>query len=122
MNAPESLRRTSMFLFWPAILVVTWGELTPSLPHLEIHVWDKLLHFIAYFGLTALAAVALRSQRLLLYGALGLIAFGGVLEIVQGLTGRDAELLDEAANALGTLSGAAAGSALLRLVDRAPRD
>jgi len=111
-----------MFLFWPAILVVTWGELTPSLPHLEIHVWDKLLHFIAYFGLTALAAVALRSQRLLLYGALGLIAFGGVLEIVQGLTGRDAELLDEAANALGTLSGAAAGSALLRLVDRAPRD
>jgi len=116
------LHRLAMLLFWPAIVLVTWGELTPSPPHLETHVWDKLLHFTAYFGLAGLAALSLKSRRALLCALLGLIVFGGLLEIVQGLTGRDADLLDEVANSLGAVLGALAGLGFLRLVDRIRRD
>jgi VanZ family protein len=116
------LHRLAMLLFWPAVAVVTWGELTPSPPHLEVYVWDKLLHFTAYFGLAGLAALSLKSRRALLYAVLGLIAFGGALEVVQGMTGRDAEWLDEAANTLGAILGAFAGLTCLRLVHRPAHD
>lgn len=116
------LRRLAVVLFWPALIVVTWGEVTPSPPHLEAHIWDKLLHFTAYFGLTALASISLRSRRAALLAVLALIAYGGALEIVQGFTGRDADWLDEAANALGALTGFATATAFLWLVDRVARD
>lgn len=112
------MRRLAVMLFWPAAIVVTWGELTPSPPHLEAHVWDKLLHFTAYFGLAAMAALSLKSRRMLLYAVLGLIAFGGLLEIVQGMTGRDADLLDEFANTLGAVTGTYVGLLFVWLVDR----
>ena len=49
--------------------------------------------------------------------AFALIAMGGALEIVQGMTGRDADIWDEVANTLGVLAGtglAWAGIAFLR--------
>lgn len=116
------LHRLAVWLFWPAAFVVIWGELTPSPPHFETYVWDKLLHFTAYFGLAGLAALSLKSRRALLFAVLALIAFGGLLEILQGLTGRDGDLWDEVANTLGAVLGAFVGLAFLRLVDRAARD
>src|ERR1700743_374946 len=116
------LHRVAVWLFWPAVLLVTWGELTPSPPHLIMHVWDKLLHFTAYLGLAAMAALSLNSRRILLYAVLALIAFGGLLEIVQGMTGRDADILDELANTLGAVTGALTGLIFLRLVDRPAHD
>lgn len=116
------LHSLAVVLFWPAIALVTWGELTPSTPHLEVHIWDKLLHFTAYFGLAVLAALSLKTRSSLFCAVLGLIAFGGVLEILQGLTGRDADWLDEGANTLGAFLGAVIGLMSLRLVDRLSRD
>jgi VanZ family protein len=116
------LHRFAAVLFWPAAALVAWGELTPSPPHFETHVWDKLLHFTAYFGLAGLTALSIRRRRVVLWAVLALIAFGGILEIVQGLTGRDAEWLDEAANTLGAILGALAGRMILRLVDPQTRD
>ena len=111
-----------MLLFWPGLALVTWGELTPSPPHLGMHVWDKLLHFTAYFGLSGMASLSLSSRRAVFYAVLALIAFGGLLEIVQGMTGRDAEWLDEAANTLGATLAHSSGLAFLRLVDRPGHD
>lgn len=103
------LRRVLAFLFWPAVVVVVWGELTPSPPHEVQHVWDKLLHFTAYFGLALLATLAVRASRSAIWAVLALCAIGGILEIVQGLIGRDAEILDEVANTLGAVSGGLLG-------------
>jgi VanZ family protein len=116
------LRRLAFFLFWPALALIVWGELTPHPPDVLSGTSDKLLHFTAYFGLAGLAALALRTRRAVLIAILGLVALGGVLEILQSLTGRDAEWLDEAANSLGVALGALVGLGLLRLVGRGQSD
>ena len=112
--------RLAFVLFWPALALVAWGELTPHPP--TIHASDKLLHFTAYFGLSGIATVALQRGRAVLAALLGLIALGGTLEVVQAFAGRDAEVLDEVANTLGAVLGALVGLGFLQLVALARGD
>lgn len=122
------VRRAGLWLFAPALAVVAWGELTPHPPQIadKVFGWDKAEHFTAYFGLALLAALAWGLRRSVLLVLVGVIALGGVLEILQSMTGRDAEWLDELANSLGALTGTAVACAYLaiprRLVDGAKRD
>jgi VanZ family protein len=107
----HGLRRIDTWLVLPAILVVIYGELVHSavVAALETEFWDKVLHFAAYFGLALMTTIATRADRRALWWALGLIAMGGVLEIIQGITGRDADIFDELANTIGVLAGLAVG-------------
>lgn len=120
------LRRAGLWLFWPAVLVVAWGQLTPQPPSVVEGHWDKAQHFTAYFGLALLATLAWGRRRGLIWIVLGVIALGGVMEILQGIVGRDAAWLDQLANTLGSLAGAGVAIAYLaiprRLVDRPKRD
>ena len=104
-------------LFWPAIGVVIWGELKPSTQGPEA-IWDKLLHFIAYFGLAGIATAALGRRKAALWAAFALAVFGGILEIVQSFVGRDAEWGDELANVVGVCAGLATAWAVLWAVER----
>jgi VanZ family protein len=102
------MRRAGAWLFWPALAVVAWGELTPHAPPLPGPLqWDKAEHFTAYLGLA-------------------LLALGGALEIIQNMVGRDGEWGDFAANSLGALLGLAMAVAYLmiprRLVEAPRRD
>jgi VanZ family protein len=105
-------RRLAFWAFWPALILVVWGEFTPHPPRIDAP--DKLLHFLAYFGLSGIATTALRRHVVTIVA--GLIALGGALEILQMFAGRDAEWLDEAANAVGAVLGALAGLVFLRVV------
>ncbi|MBS0275184.1 MAG: VanZ family protein [Proteobacteria bacterium] len=64
------------------------------------------MHFIAYFVLSALAAMALQDKRRVLWAVLGLIAMGAALELLQGAVGRDCSGWDEIANTFGVVAGA----------------
>ncbi|HEY8697342.1 MAG TPA: VanZ family protein [Rhizomicrobium sp.] len=110
------LRMGAAWLFPLALAVVVWGELKPSAHGPEG--WDKVLHFLAYFGLAGLATVTFGRLRAALWAGLALAAFGGVLEIVQGFVGRDAEWGDELANIIGVCAGLTAGLAFLALMRR----
>ena len=120
------LRRILAWLFWPALTIVIWGELRSHGDDLEMHLWDKLLHFTAYFGLAAIATVALRARRQVLWVLAALVVLGGMLEVVQGMIGRDADVRDEIANMLGVLCGGLVGWGIVillaKLVARRPRD
>ena len=109
MNPKEWLLKwaaaAALYLFWPAVLVVTWGELAPHPPEWTLHFWDKSLHFTAYFGLAAMATLVVGNGRRLLFALLALAAFGGLLEILQGFTGRDPDIHDEIANGIGVGAG-----------------
>jgi VanZ family protein len=113
---PLLLRRAMRWLFLPALAVVVWGELKPSTQGPEG--WDKVLHFTAYFGLAGIATVALGSRRAAMWSALALAVFGGILEIVQGFVGRDAEWGDEFANIVGVCAGLAAGLLARKILRR----
>ena len=121
------MRRIGLVRFWPAVIVVIWGELTPHPPKLAgPWLWDKLDHFTAYFGLALLATLGWGLRRSLVWVFLGVVALGGCLEIIQSLVGRDGTWGDFFANDLGALLGLAAAAAYLamprRLVEGAPRD
>ncbi|MBS0277061.1 MAG: hypothetical protein JSR81_05540 [Proteobacteria bacterium] len=106
-------------LFLPACAGVLGGELGPARG--EPPIWDKALHFIAYFVLSALIALALQAPRNVLRGMAGLITMGAVLELVQGLVGRDMSAWDELANTLGVIAGAVVAWAVIAvLVARNP--
>ena len=99
------VRRVGAWRFWPALAVVVWGELTPHPPKAAQMFWDKAEHFIAYFGLTLLAALAWGLRRSVVWVFFGMVALGGALEIIQSFVGRDAEWGDFLANDLGALTG-----------------
>ena len=121
------VRRAGKVMFWPALVVVLWGELTPHPPKLAgPWLWDKLDHFTAYFGLSLLATLGWGLRRSLVWVFLGVVALGGSLEIIQSLVGRDGEWGDFFANDLGALLGLTVAMAYLavprRLVEGARRD
>lgn len=107
----HQFRRLDAWLIAPALVVVIWGELSSSrlVVELEPNVWDKALHFTAYFGLALMTTIAVRADRRARWWALALIVLGGVLEILQGMTGRDADWHDEVANTLGVFAGLCLG-------------
>ena len=106
----------ALYLFWPAVVLVAWGELTPHPPSIVALFWDKSLHFTAYFGLAGMATMALGEGKRAAWATLGLIVLGGVLEILQGFTGRDPDIYDELANTLGALTGGGAAWLLINLL------
>jgi VanZ family protein len=113
------VRRAGAWLFWPALALVAWGELTPHPPALAGPLsWDKLDHFTAYAGLMLLATLGWGLRRSLLWVLLAVVALSGVLEILQGFTGRDAEWGDLFANASGAMTGLAVGMTYLAVPRR----
>ena len=102
------LQNLSLWLFWPGVALIVWGELTPHPPDLSFILrWDKAQHFTAYFGLAAMATMILGLNRRLGWAILAVILLGGGLEILQGYTGRDPDIFDFIANTIGALSGTA---------------
>lgn len=78
---------------------------------------DKLLHFIAFAALAMPMAYARPAAWRAV--ALTVLAYGGVIEIVQPFVGRGAEWADLLADALGAFGGAYLAARLGRL-RRAP--
>ena len=110
------LRRAGAVLFWPAALVVIWGELTAHPPQLAgPFLWDKLDHFTAYFGLGLLATLGWGLKPSLIWVFLTLVALGADLECLQGLVDRDPEWNDLLANTIGAATGVGMAMAYLAI-------
>ena len=65
---------------------------------------DTALHFATFYILQFLALAAIRR---VLPATLGLLALGALIEVVQPLTGRDADVWDWVADGLGALAALA---------------
>jgi VanZ family protein len=96
------LARLWWALGWLLVLIVTIGCLEPARYVPDLHVSDKLEHAGAYFGMTCWfgGLIQRRSYWIL---ALWMLAFGGAIEVAQGVMGlgRDADVRDFAADAIG---------------------
>ncbi len=72
---------------------------------------DKIIHFSGYFILAATFALALR-PILLVPGLIGLVGVGVAIEFLQRYTGRQFDVSDMVADAIGVASGGTVGLAI----------
>gem|GEM_PF-3564739 len=102
------LRKMALITVCLYLILLTYLSLVPVVPG-EPDVSDKLLHFIAYGGLTGLAAAAWPRLKII-YLFFGVSFVGALLEFGQGVLniGRMASFADQIAN----MSGAALALAI----------
>lgn len=100
------LRFLALALFAAACLLVAYLSLAPGGTIPQSNQIDKILHMLGYAGLVWLGGLAYGSWRVRIALAVALLAYGGLLELVQnGLPQHQASLLDMAANLGGLLAG-----------------
>lgn len=96
-------------IYWLAIFA---GTHTPTMPSFAPNVWDKALHFSAFFGLATLLCyvVPVRRSAWRKFGTVALIAlaYGAFDELTQSLVrGRFTDMNDFFADVLGVSSAIA---------------
>ena len=108
----SSMRWVSVSLYAAALVVATlvpWSHPGRTVPRI-----DMALHFAAWTVLAFLTAIAWAKSRAPIgaaaLAALAAVCFGALIEVLQPLTGRTAELHDLAADALGAVLGGAAAA------------
>ena len=91
---------TIVFLAIITLLSLAPIQLSGSFGPIDV---DKAYHFVAYFCL-ALPLPILR-PRLTIWVVLGIMTYGGLIELVQYLFGRQASWADFLANGIGAIFG-----------------
>ena len=91
-----------MFVFLTMILVLSFVPIQLSGFINIVHV-DKFYHFFAFFCLTF--PLSFVQPRLTIWVLLGVIVFGGLIELTQHLFGRQSTWTDFAADVIGALVG-----------------
>jgi VanZ family protein len=95
--------------FWRAALamllaVISWLALTPAPPPEAGLLWDKLNHFGAFACLAVAGFMGFRRRWLAV--ALGLLAYGGLIEVLQSfIPPRQGEWVDLLADGIGIALG-----------------
>mgnify|MGYP003776487817 FL=1 len=100
---PIVISSTVMIILFVIITLLSFSPIQMSGSFGPIDV-DKAYHFVAYFCL-ALPLPILR-PRLTIWVVLGIMTFGGLIELVQYLFGRESSWGDFIANAIGAIVGA----------------
>lgn len=87
---------------WALVLFILYSTLAPSQYVPDLHVWDKLEHAGAFFGLTMWFGGLIRPRRYPLL-TVCMLLLGGGIEIAQGIMnwGRDMDIHDFIADAVG---------------------
>jgi VanZ family protein len=98
----RKINRLVLVLFLVASAYALAKALLPDNDNMGLIPWDKAKHFLVFYTLSIIASLALPQSRLHRMG-LVLLAFGGAIEILQGLPiiHRDASWLDLLADACG---------------------
>jgi VanZ family protein len=107
-----------IWLIWAAMVIT--GSLLPGKDLPAAPVSDKIEHFTAYFGLTVLPPLFLKTRRSVSVCPFLMVLLGICLEIAQiWIPGRTCDVMDAVANTVGAAVGFVAGLAAAKLVGRA---
>ncbi len=88
------------WLFWLCVIAVLVLSLLPPAPDMPTTGWDKANHAFGFALLAVLGGLAYPGRAV--HVLLGLLAYGAVIEVLQGLTSwRTAEWADLLADAIG---------------------
>lgn len=95
-------------IFWLSVLGITVASMVPvvMLPPQALNIWDKAQHAFAFAWLAVLGLLSYPTHALRV--ALGLLVFGGAIELAQDATGwRFGEWVDLLADVVGICLGSA---------------
>jgi len=94
--------RVLLVVGWVLVISIVVGRLAPMLPNVGVKGGDKIMHLLAYFGLT-LWFSGLYPLRQLWVIALGFFLLGATLEVLQAVltAHRQMDIRDLAANTMG---------------------
>lgn len=116
-----NFKNLSLILFIICMVAVFWLSLVPEPPEIPLKMTaiDKIEHFAAYAVMAFLFRFYLsysriRRSRSILIVIVVMLFTGGLIEILQGYTGRQ----PEAADLLADAAGAAAGSLISLFLQR----
>ncbi len=98
------------------VLIAAWFAFMPA-PQLDVQGGDKVNHLLAFGSMAVAGRFGWSSGRAALVGvALGLLGYGGFIELVQSqIPGRDAAWDDLLADAIGIAGGVLLAALLRRL-------
>lgn len=87
---------------WAIVVFITISCLEPARYVPNLHLWDKLEHATAFFGMACWFGGLVRRRRYP-WIAFWLLLFGAGIEVAQGLMklGRSADIMDFAADSIG---------------------
>lgn len=112
--------RISFYIAGAVLVAVFIFSLTPQIIKMQHHA-DKWVHICAYATMMACICQGVRPMGRILTAALFLFLVGGMIEILQYLIGgREASVLDMAANAIGIAFGILCGCLIRRGLDARP--
>ena len=104
--SPPRLKLVKIWYLLGGIMLLMVGVVS-LMPVPDVGVNDKFSHLITYFFLGGWFGLLAASRTTLVWTIIGLIAYGMLLELLQGMTAhRYAEWGDVLANASGTFVGA----------------
>jgi hypothetical protein len=78
------LQRLAQVAFFAAVIFTFYSAVIPPTEAVQLVPYDKAEHFMAFYGLTGLAAAGFPRLHVLIIGA-ALSGFGALIEVVQGL-------------------------------------
>ena len=102
------LVRLAKLAFFSALIFTFYSAVIPPQRALQLVPWDKAEHFLAFYGLTGLAAAAFPRRKLIIIASL-LSGFGALIEFVQGLdiVHRDRDFWDWVADTVAIIAALA---------------
>ncbi|MFI3297013.1 MAG: VanZ family protein [bacterium] len=100
-------------IYISALTILCLVQISAPTPDLQVIGFDKVVHFCFYFGLNTLLVSTIIAKRgnakvtHIIATTLASIAYGVAIEFIQKEVGRDFDIYDIAANAIGSITAAA---------------
>ena len=93
---------------WAMVLFICYATLAPGSYVPDLHIWDKLEHALAFFGLTFWFGALVR-RKSYPFLVLWMLVFGAAIEVAQGTMGlgRDMDIHDWYADTVGVAAAIA---------------
>jgi VanZ family protein len=104
-------------IFFAYAALTTYVSLAPAGGQ-GLPLWDKAMHFTVYAIFAVLGSQLCRRPGQIAWVSLAILAYGGLLEVIQSFIGRDMSALDLLANGIGV----AVGATLAARVQKQQRD
>ena len=112
------VRRYGVLSSFTLLIVITTLSLTPAMEPSPITGLDKVHHLLAYSALTFPISLSYHPRHRFIFWFSSV--WGGMIEIIQPIVGRQADTIDALVNSFGALLGIGIAIITIKALDKVP--